>query len=139
MTDNNGSGRLVKGEVMLELKKNLKAAKGIVSRRKPKKTGVGAKCPTKKESDLRKFNLSLPNELLVQIVAAAAAKNMKVNAFIASALRAELQLPTVAPAPVAAPKLNELKTFLDGMSTFDWTQALTLNEEEQKKKSDVNS
>ena len=61
---------------MLDRKKTLKTTKGIVARRKPKKTGVGSSSASnKKECDLRKFNLSLPNDLFLQVAAAAAAKN----------------------------------------------------------------
>lgn len=115
---------------MIERKKSLKSVSGIVSRRKPKKTGVGSKCP-KKDSDLRKFNLSIPNELFLQVVEVAKAKNMKVNAFISNALRAELAIPTIPAAPLTSSTLNELNTFLEGMSALDWAQIMT--EENTKK------
>ena len=114
---------------MLERKRNLKATKGIVSRRKPKKSGVTSKTGT--ESELRKFNLSLPKELFLQVVEAAAIKNVKINAFIANALRAELSVAIIPITPTQS-EATGLKKFLDGMSAFDWAQALIQNEENRK-------
>lgn len=112
---------------MLERKKTLKASKGIVSRRKPKKTGVGSRCADKKESDLRKFNLSLPNDLFLQVAAAAAANNMKINAFISNALRAELNLPTIVPAPSPTPKSDTMTSFFNEMSALNWAEMVKEN------------
>lgn len=122
---------------MSELQKNKKASRGIVSRRKPKRNKDTAKAINKKGSDVRKFNLALPKDLFILVADTAASKNMKINAFIASALLSELKTPTITPVPVVPPKLNTLKVFLESMGNFDWVQAL--NQEEQEKKNDVNS
>lgn len=121
---------------MGELQKNKKASRGIVSRRKPKRNKDTTKCPLKKESDWRKFNLVVSKELFALVVDAASSRNQKINAFISDALRAALDLPAAPPPPPPAPKLNNIKLFIESMSTFDWTQAL--NKEEQEKKSHGN-
>jgi hypothetical protein len=114
--------------MMLDRKKTLKTTKGIVARRKPKKTGVGASNPSnKKECDLRKFNLSLPNDLFLQVAAAAAANNMKINAFISNALRAELNLPTITSAPASTPKSETMTAFFNEMSALDWAEMMQEN------------